>query len=99
MYQQGGEAEEPSQGAQEPENVPPEQPQEQAAPFTHETPLPDVIEWGKASEAVPQEPGVPSGKGAPLVVNLPHHTLTILLNQPDSLTATPRPQPAPEQSH
>ena len=99
MGEQGPEAEEPSQGAQEPGKVPPEQSQEQAAPFTHETPLPDVIEWGKASEAVPQVPGAPSAKEGPLVVNLPHHTLTILLNQPDALTVPPRPQPAPAPSH
>jgi len=99
MGEPGAEAEEPSQGPEEPGNVPPEQPQEQTAPFTYETPLPDVIEWGKASEAVPQGPGAPSGKEGPLVVNLPHHTLTILLNQADSLTAAPKPQPAPAQSH
>ena len=85
--EQGGEAEQPSEGAEEAANVPPAQPQPegQAAPFAYETPQPDVIEWGKASEAVPQKPAT-AGKG-PLVVNFPHHTLTILLNEPNSLSA------------
>lgn len=92
--QQGGEAEEPAESAEEAPNVPPAQPQEQTAPYyAYETPLPDVIEWGKASEAVPGTQAAPAAKG-PLVVNLPHHTLTILLNEPGSLSA-PTPQPAP----
>ncbi len=93
----GGEAEQPGEATEETPSAPPEQPQAQTTPFPYETPLPDVIEWGKASDAVPQKPSAPAGKG-PVVVNLPHHTLTILLNDPSSLTA-PAPQPAPQNSH
>jgi hypothetical protein len=86
--EQGGEAEQPAESAEEAANVPPAQPQPeaQAAPFAYEKPLPDVIEWGNASEAVPQTQPATAGKG-PLVVNLPHHTLTILLNENNSLSA------------
>jgi hypothetical protein len=91
--EQGGEAEQPAESAEEAANVPPVQPEEQTAPLPYEAPLPDVIEWGKASEAAPEKQPTPAGQG-PLVVNLPHHTLTILLNEPSSL-GTPAPQPAP----
>jgi hypothetical protein len=85
--EQGGEAEQPAESAEEATNVPPAQPQPEAqtAPFAYERPLPDVIEWGTASEAVPQTQPATAGKG-PLVVNLPHHTLTILLNESSSLS-------------
>jgi hypothetical protein len=85
--EQGGEAEQPAESAEEAANVPPAQPQPEAqtAPFAYEKPLPDVIEWGTASEAAPQTQPATAGKG-PLVVNLPHHTLTILLNEPSSLS-------------
>jgi hypothetical protein len=84
--EQAGEAEQPAESAEEAANVPPAQPEVQTAPFTYETPLPDVIEWGKASEAVPEKKPASAGQG-PLVVNLPHHTLTILLNEPSSLSS------------
>jgi hypothetical protein len=89
--EQGGEAEEPAESAEQAANVPPAQPEPQTTPYAYETPLPDVIEWGKATEAVPQKSSAPAG---PLVVNLPHHTLTILLNEPSSLSG-PVSQPAP----
>jgi hypothetical protein len=84
----GGEAEQPAESAEEAANAPPAQPQPeaQAPSFASERPLPDVIEWGTASEAVPQTQPATAGNG-PLVVNLPHHTLTILLNEPSSLSA------------
>ena len=88
-----GEAEQPAESAEEAANVPPAQPEEQTAPFAYETRLPDVIEWGKASEAAPEKQPAPAGQG-PLVVNLPHHTLTIMLNEPSSLSS-PAPGPAP----
>jgi hypothetical protein len=91
--EQGSEAEQPAESAEEAANVPPAQQEEQTAPYVHEAPLPDVIEWGKASEAVPEKQPAPGGQG-PLVVNLPHHTLTILLNDSSSLS-TPAPQPPP----
>jgi hypothetical protein len=89
--EQGGEAEQPAESAEEAANVPPAQPQPEAqtAPLAYERPLPDVIEWGTTSEAVPQTQPATGGKG-PLVVNLPHHTLTILLNESASLS-TPAP--------
>jgi hypothetical protein len=92
-----GEAEQPSESTEEAPNTPSEEPQAQSAPFTYEKPLPDVIEWGKASAAGPESQPAPPGKG-PLIVNLPHHGLTILLNDPDALTASTR-QPAPPDSH
>jgi hypothetical protein len=91
--EQAGEAEQPVESAEEAPNVAPAKPEEQTAPFAYEAPLPDVIEWGKASEAVPEGQSAPGAKG-PLVVNLPHHTLTILLNEPSSFS-TPAPQPTP----
>ncbi len=86
--EQGGEAEQPAESAEEAANAPPaqSQPEAQTAPLPYEKPLPDVIEWGTASQAVPQTQPATAGNG-PLVVNLPHHTLTILLNQPSSLSA------------
>ena len=84
--EQAGEAEQPAESAEEAVNVSPAQPEVQTAPFTYETPLPDVIEWGKASQAAPEKQPSPAGQG-PLVVNLPHHTLTILLNGPSSSSA------------
>ena len=78
-----GEAQEPSEGAEQAPAPPPEEPQEQAAPFVYEKPLPDVIEWGKASEAEREKRPALSSRG-PLVVNFPHHALTILLDQPNS---------------
>jgi hypothetical protein len=84
--EQEGAAEQPAESAEEAASVPPAQPQEQTAPFTYETPLPDVIEWGTPGKAVPEKQPAPGGKG-PLVVNFPHHTLTILLNEPSSLRA------------
>jgi len=92
-----GEAEQPSEAAQEAPSVPSEQAQEQTAPFASEKPLPDVIEWGKASDAGPENQPVVSGRG-PLIVNLPHHALTILLNQPNSQAAL-SPEPSLPQSH
>jgi len=87
--EQEGAAEQPAESAEEAASVPPAQPQEQTAPFTYERPLPDVIEWGTAGEAVPEKQTAPGGKG-PLVVKFPHHTLTILLNDPGSLGAPAR---------
>jgi hypothetical protein len=86
--EQEGEAEQPAESAEAASNVPPAQPQPEAqtAPLASEPPLPDVIEWGNASEAVPQTQPAAAGKG-PLVVNFPHHTLTILLNEPSSRSA------------
>ena len=94
--EQGGEAEQPAESAEEAANVPPAQPEEQTAPYVYETPLPDVIEWGKASEAAPEKQPAAGGKG-PLVVNLPHHTLTILLNEPSSHSAPAQPTPSANQ--
>jgi hypothetical protein len=85
--EEAAEAEQPAENTEEAANVLPAQPEVQTAPLPYEAPLPDVIEWGKPSDAVPEKQPASAGQG-PLVVNLPHHTLTILLNNPGSLSAT-----------
>lgn len=78
----------PTDGTEEAVAPPSEAQQAQTAPFSYETPLPDVIEWGKASEVQAPRQVTPTAKG-PLVVNLPHHTLTILPNNPGPSTTGP----------
>lgn len=66
--------------------APTEEPQAQS-PLSYETPLPDVIEWGKATEAKQAQQATSAAKG-PLIVNLSHHTLTILPSNPSPPAAT-----------